>query len=59
MSHCPSCRHFYSSSRDECPKCKVPLEKKKTCGKIIDSCPIHKITDGRIFFRSGGVVFRI
>ena len=57
MGYCPSCGHFYSSSREECPKCKVPLTGKKE--RSMEKYPTQQITAGRIFFRADGVVFKI
>jgi len=59
VSYCPSCGRFYASSRGECPKCKVSLEKNKADKKVVDSYPIPQIFAGRIFFRNGGLVFKI
>jgi predicted amidophosphoribosyltransferase len=60
MGYCPSCRHFYSSSRDECPECKVSLVKDKPDHRRPqEKYPTQQITAGRIFFRSGGVVFKV
>jgi len=60
MGYCPSCRHFFSSSRDKCPDCGLPLvDKKPERKKIAENYPTHKITAGRIFFRNGRVVFNI
>jgi hypothetical protein len=58
MGYCSSCGHFFSSSRDECPKCRVPLREKKLIYQK-EKYPTQQINAGRIFFRSGAVVFRV